>query len=339
MTITWKEFGLHVLGVVIVVTVMYQMSIYSATADVEIWNGEVSSKKMERVSCRHSYDCFCVTVSCGKDCTTRSCQTCYDHNYDNDWTLRTSLGRINIRTIDRQGLKEPPRWSVAKKGDPVAEKHKFTNYIKAAPESIFNDLANATKGFDKLIPEYPSTIYDLHYIDRVIAKGVNIPIKNILNKDLANMLKPLGSSKQVNAIIVFAGTENRSYIHALEKKWLGGKKNDVVVVIGTKKYPEIAWVDIMSWTKSETFKVKLRDSLTEHGKIDREIVNIMGDNISKHFVRRQMADFEYLKNAIEPSTKALMIMFIIGVLVSSGLAYYFHRNDVFEDEHRIRRRR
>ena len=40
-------------------------------------------------------------------------------------------------------------------------------------------------------------------------------------------------------------------------------KNDVVVVMGTPSYPRIDWVQVLSWTDVELFKVQLRDELMD----------------------------------------------------------------------------
>ena len=338
-TVTWKEFGLQVALVAASVSIMYGIGTYNAMSDVEILNGEVTSKKMERVSCRHSYSCMCVSVSCGKGCSTQVCQTCYDHNFDNDWNLYTNLGTYRIHTIDRQGLKEPPRWTKGRVGDPVAKRRKFTNYVKAAPESIFNDNRELSEKFASILPDYPDKVFDYFNINRVLAMGVNVPIASKLNSELALRLRKLGPSKQVNAIIVFANTNDRQYRYALESKWIGGKKNDAVIIIGTTNYPTIDWVEIMSWSKNEVFNVELRDAIMEMKQIDMSLIDVIDSTINKSFVRRLMEEFEYLKDEIEPPLWGLMTILISNVILSCGLSYWMHTKDVFGDEIKNRYRR
>ena len=66
---------------------------YANMFDREVWNGVVSSKDSEHVSCSHSYQCNCHE-SCsgsGKDKSCHeSCDTCYEHSYDVDWNVFTS---------------------------------------------------------------------------------------------------------------------------------------------------------------------------------------------------------------------------------------------------------
>ena len=336
-TITWKEWAVQSLIVIVCVSAMYQIGIYNKTTDTEVWNGQVTGKEKKRVSCEHSYSCNCVSYPCGKStCTT--CQTYYDHSYDNDWRVYTNIGNFNINRLDSQGLKLPPRWTVVQKGQPVSDTHRFENFIKATPHSLFNAATANKDKFVKLIPEYPSKIYDYQYIDRVFAMGVNVPIQKKLNHELAMILRQLGPNKQANAIVVIVGTGDQSYIHALESAWLGGKKNDVVVIIGTTNYPDIAWVEIMSWTKEELFKVQLRDAIYDLKKIDTSVIKTMDEHIGRSFVRRPWKDFDYLEKDVEPSVKVLFIILFINILISCGITYWFHRKDVFGDEGHGRRR-
>lgn len=112
--------------------------------DTEIISGQVEGKKQVKVSCSHSYKCHCYTTcSGGKTRTcTQHCSTCYDHPYDFDWDVYTTIGEFEINRVDRQGTTEPPRWTQIKVADPVAREHSYVNYIKVAPDSLFNNLKN-----------------------------------------------------------------------------------------------------------------------------------------------------------------------------------------------------
>ena len=127
-------------------------------------------------------------------------------------------------------------------------------------------------------------------------------------------------------------TKNSGYIHALEEAWLGGRKNDLVVIFGVGEYPKIDWVRVMSWTKEEILKVLLRDELQEIGTLEKreEIIMKTKELVDKHFVRTRMRDFEYLMAGIRPSAGALVFLFILGVGLSICLTIYFWRNDPFE---------
>ena len=331
--ITLAEMGLNLAVGVLVAVGGYYASMHVQASDVEIWNGLLREKQSERVSCTHSYSCNCKQVCTGsgqnRSCS-QQCDTCYEHNYDVDWNLKTDVGTVEIDRVDRQGIHEPPRFSRAKLGDPVALAKPFQNYIKAAPDSLFNASSEQmlkAQFQGKLLP-YPAEVYDYHYVNRVITQGVNVPTLPAWNAALAQTLAKLGPSKQVNAIIVFSKENDPNYAEALRAAWLGGKKNDVVVVLGTPEYPKIAWVRVFSWTDKELFKVELRDELFNLQEVDIDkVMAVLATHIEKQFVRKHMADFEYLKNEATPPTWLAILLAVLAAGTSIGLSLYLSRNE------------
>jgi hypothetical protein len=231
----------------------------------------------------------------------------------------------DIHTIDRQGLNEPPRWTQVKTGDPVCTTHSFTNYVKAVPDSLFH--ANLTHKFDALVPEYPDGVYDYYKLNRAISVGVPVPDILQWNADISDILRTLGPSKQANVIVIFVNTSDESYLHALEGKWIGGKKNDIIVILGITKYPKIDFVAISSWTDAQLFKVQLRDDIAAVGTVDRaKIIQAIQTNTAKAFQRKHMKDFEYLKSQIEPPMWVLILAVLLGIVASIATTYFVHRN-------------
>ena len=331
--ITWGEMGLNLLVGALVVTVGWYAGRYSQMADTEILNGQVVSKAPERVSCEHDYKCRCRQVCRGSGEDRKCdevCDTCYDHSHDLKWNLSTTLGDIEIDRVDRQGLTEPPRFTRAKPGDPVAQAHSFTNYIRGAQDSLFNTASEvmASKQFKDDVPTYPSNVYDYHYVDRVLTVGVALPDLREWNQDLAMRLRSLGPAKQVNAIVVLAKHSDPLYASAIRAMWLGGKKNDVIVVLGVPNYPAIEWARVVSWSDNETFKVELRDDLQALKTANREnVLTIIEQRLAKQFVRKPMKDFEYLLNEIQPPGWVLWSLFALSVVVSIGASVLLARND------------
>lgn len=322
---------------VLVVTLGWAAGRYAAAHDVEVVNGQVTGKRSERVSCEHSYRCNC-RKSCSGTGNNRSCSetcdTCHEHLWDIDWVLDTTIGDIRIRRIDRRGTNEPPRYTQAAAGDPVADTRSYTNYIKAAPDSLFNALSNkqALEAYQGKLVEYPSKVYDYHYVDRVLALGVSVPDLKQWNLELAQALRIRGAAKEVNAVVVFTKEADPQFATALNAAWLGGKKNDVVVVVGAPNYPEIGWVRVLSWTKAEVFKVQLRDALLDLKTVDRSVfLQTVFAQIDKGFVRRPMSDFEYLKDQVEPPTWVTVLLVLLSIVASVGASVYFSRNNYRPD--------
>lgn len=325
---SWSEMVLNVIIAGALTAGVYELGRYTQTADVELLNGEVLSKASEKVSCSHSYSCNCREVCSGsgqnRSCSTK-CDTCYEHFYDVDWVLHSNVGNITIDRVDRQGVQEPARFSRARAGDPVARQHVFTNYIKGAPDSLFNTRkGSAMDTYLSQVPAYPMSVYDYHYVNRVLTVGVAVPELNAWNRDVADLLKKVGPSKEANIVILFAGNGDPMFAESVKKAWLGGKKNDVVVVMGTPSYPRIDWVQVLSWTDVELFKVQLRDELMDLKEVSRPaVMAVLDKQISGAFKRKSMKDFEYLKSEVQPPLWAVIMAVVLGLGASVLLSLYF----------------
>lgn len=322
---TFQELSMNILIASLLATGLWAAGRYAEMRDVELINGAITSKNRERVSCSHSYSCNCTKDSKGN----RSCSTCYEHSNDYDWVLHTSVNsdKIEIKRVDRQGRNEPARFTAAKVGDPVAVENAHVNYVKAAKFSLFHDKGEALTNLS--IPTYPNTVYDYHHANRALAVGVTVPDIAEWNRDIAIALRELGPRKQANFVVVFANTSSPTYAQALERNWVGGKKNDVILVLGTPKYPEIGWVRVLSWTDRQDFKVRLRDDVLDLKIVDREkIMAALVSDTDRMFQRKRMEDFAYLKYEIDPPLWVSILAFFLSGGASIGLSVYFSRHNV-----------
>lgn len=337
--ISWKEMGIATVAGVAISGGVYWAGLYAQTADTEILNGEVTGKQRIHDSYVRTYECMCSTDSKGN----RSCSTCTEDHYTVEWKCNTNLGGIRIDYKDSTwrsvyNTPDPQRYTIIRNGDPVAVEHSFTNYVKAVPDSLFHNVD--THKFEKLIPTYPDDVFDFYRINRAFAMGVAVPDLADWNQDISLMLRKLGPQRQANVIVVFANTADQSYLYALEGKWIGGKKNDIIVVLGVTQYPKIDWVGVSSWTDKALFKVQLRDDIMALGNVDRaQIIQAIDKNTMATFKRKSMKDFEYLKHQIEPPTWVLILALVLGIVASVGATFYFYRNDPFGSGGGMYRRR
>ena len=337
-TITKEEFGAHVAAQTFVAMLTCMIIYGTNTGDVEIINGQVVGKKKVKVSCEHSYVCNCRT-QCSRFGKERSCHevcdTCYEHWHDWDWVVYTNAGSwsFRINRIDRQGNHEPPRWTKVQPGQPVARTHYYRNYIKGAKDTLFLAHGDVEK-FKKFLPVYPSHIYDYHHINRIVqVKKSTFNAREVTawNGMLEVLNSKLGPTKYANVVLVFAQDTDRAFYLALKQHWLGGKKNDLVVVIGVKG-KTIEWADIMSWSKTDLVNVKIRDRLLDLKTIEdpEKIFSALREEISKHYKRKPMKDFEYLASSITPTGWQWFWSGLFGIVVSIGLGIFLHKNEIRE---------
>jgi len=352
---TWSEFLAQCILCLMVLTIFWGAFRYSDTWDTEIWNGEISAKNMVQKDCpwgwvRHQ-DSFCSNYQTkqvrdypdGQTCTTdskgrRTC-TSYpryhtEYNYDYDWERRWYVSSANldfryeITRVDRQGVNAPPFYTRTQVGDPASVTKGYTNWIKGASDSLFHEDGAIAEQYATLIPEYPIALYNYFHVDRVVQVGVSMPDIALWNRQLGDALKQLGPNRQMNAVIVLvdATKVGSDFPFAVRRAWNGFKKNDAVLFIGVDGAKNVQWAEVLSWSKENLFNVQLRNAiLAMRGtELDRQsiISNIQTIGMAS-YERREMQEFEYLKNQVPVPTWLIVLEFVLGIGGSIGLSLVF----------------
>lgn len=324
----WRIAPLTAIPGLALVGLVFLASYGAAVNDTEIWNGQITSKERVHGTYQESYECNCTRDSKGN----KSCSTCYRTHYTVHWYAHSTIGRFTIDSEDSTwrsvyNTPDPGRYTAVQVGDPCSKTNSYTNYVQAVPDSLFHSSSKELSArFQSMLPQYPDRIFDHYRINRFLTPGFAFTDAPLWDRDVGMMLRELGPSKQVNVIVVVVKTADPDYVFALRDQWEGANKNDVVVVMGSLDGVKIEWTRIISWTKSEIFKVQLTDSLSALGVIDRtKIVPIIHDQIAKNFERRRMREFEYLKGQIDPPTWLLTLTIVLLVVGYGGGALYANR--------------
>ena len=343
--VTWKEFLAQIVVQAAIAGISAAIIYNANTGDIEVWNGVVTKKEKAWTSCEHDYKCNCHQVeSCSGTGKNRSCSsheecdTCYEHSNDWDWDVHNSIGEvITIDRIDRRGSNEPPRWTAVKMGEPTAHLHRYTSYIKAAPGSLFREQGDPQ--YAKHLPEYPSAVFDYYRLNRlVLVNGARVENPRAWNQELSEINANLGHAKQVNMIVVLVKDLPSDYFYALRNKWIGGKKNDLILVVGVDAQNTPKWARVMAWTTNHMVEIKLRDAIMDLPELTQhEVMLRLSANVRKFYQRKPMSDFEYLTSSITPTTTQWAVSMGIGVLLSIGLTIFFHFQDPFGDDYKQRR--
>lgn len=313
------------------------------TSDTQVLNGQVTGKTREHGHYLRPYECNCtMQTTCSgtganQSCsTTRVCQTCYEDRYTVNWDCQSTIGSFRIDALDWSSRSvydepDPNRYTRIFNGEPVSRTNSYTNYIKAVPSSLFRPAQETLRTqFASMIPTYPDRIHDIYRINRVVGVGLSVPNAAQWNQALSEMLKTLGPSHQVNAVVVFAKTDDPNYFHALQDAWINGKKNDVVLVVGVDSLSQAPlWVDVMALTKNSLFQVKLADRIRGLNSLTPDtVVPALSETIHSDFQRRPMADFKYLEAEIDPPAWLmwLTVLSIIGAYAVFWVYVFRHPN-------------
>ena len=330
--------GILIGGVVVAICLMLvgcvqYTSAATAFADTEVINGYITAKNRNQGTYDESYSCNCVTkyrtesysTGSGKNRSTRtrrvsyqSCSTCYRKWFTVKWNCDSTIGQFSFGSVQSllptvYATPNPVPFDLVKVGEPASRTLSYENYIQSSTYSLYNTRIKNSSAFG-VLPEYPLAIHDLFKIDRFVNVGVKMDVAEVKvwNDEIAKVNSVVGPKKQGNVVFVLTQNQPMDYADALEAKWEGVNKNDIVVVTNLDLTGNITWTKILSWTKAEDFKIAVRDRINAVKVLDREkILGIIQEEAVGKFERRKMAEFAYLKDELEISSV------VIGLLIAA----------------------
>lgn len=303
--ITWTEYliGGVVVGLlfsILGVNVGWKIAINNKVKYNEFWNGWEISTNSQEIKCTkdgpclHEYscdpylcnphECNCVCTSRDKDgnCTSESCQTCWDtcyHDcpyatYEYVNTVDTTLG---LYTIDDHvfainpdvwrtghfipgGVQKGPSqfWMDAKNRcdlgnpGPVTKRNQYENYILASDTTILKEYSSQIEQFknEGVLPDINHDIHDFYNSDKVYFVGIDPDDKTLWQKTISYF----------NAAL---GTELQGDLHLVIVKNLSVGNNPDVYMIALKAY----------WQDTKVFK---KDTVSKNA-----IIVVLGTNDGK----------------------------------------------------------
>ena len=358
---TWRELPIQLAVTFVAIVLIFAIFFVSSTDiwDKEIRNGYIQRAEYweawtERVSCVHMRYCSRSNGRGGTE--TYICGTlhAYDSLYHPPvWKIcAVNIDDLSVsRTVyanyasrwNNQRLKHVVRLSRISFGDgnmyftvyndrpdlfvPASQEYSFVNYLKASHETIrrrFSTVDLYTE-YKKPYPRvYEGSLGPIE-IDRIISAGVNLPVgwSVVLDREFDIALASLGARKQVNILLYLVGSGDVGAGLALEEAWVKGKKNDVVLFIGVKNFPQVDWVHVSAWTENEEFKIGLRDRIMGIKKEEfmdpRRLAKIIVGEIDKPtsqggFERMPMEKLEYLISDVRlPWWSQVLIVVLAGL--------------------------
>lgn len=317
----WVVAGLSV-AVLFISSLPVVLYSYAELHDTELLNGYVVNKQKIKGTYEESYQCMCRATKDGEKCST-----CYRTHYTVTWRVVSTVGDITIKHLDSTVpivyfTPDPNRYTIVKINDPVSLEHSYINYVKAAPDSLFHPADNELiKKYSTKLPQYPS-VFDYYRVNRFITIGV--PVNNVSewNDKISESLKTISAKLQMNLVIVVTNYP-KEYFNALQTKWINGKKNDVILVVGTSSMnasPE--WVGVMSYEADATFSTELTDQIMDLKSLTPDsVVDTTLKTAVESYHRTSMKSYSYLYNDIDTPWWIYLISLMMVVGGCVGITY------------------
>lgn len=316
---------------------MHGAAVSSMTADTEVWSGEVTHVRF-RPEWRERYTVTHTTTTTNSDgsTSTQTYTTTHYTTHPDKWYAHTTLhqeldisaaryreigSNFGGESTKKRGVRSTWRESSTVVGgdpydylvynrsrhiEPVIRGVSFSNRVKATP-SVFS-YRKLSEEEASALPDYPEA-RNVWRSDRVIGAPVSIRLWD-------EMMAKLGPEKKVNLILVRLPSQTDAT--DLEAKWIGGKKNDLVLCYGT------GWSYVFGWTEQEMVKRTLETLLL--GDVGDSMLPEIEAIVREHYELVDWSKFGYL--SLEPRRVHYVILLLVMVLTQAGLHWYFLLNDL-----------
>lgn len=196
---------------------------------------------------------------------------------------------------------------------PVNQTYRFENKIKAAPSVYsFAPVPESIRVF-----EYPQN-KNWKQSNRLLGKAKDSV--SILEWDRMN--SRLGPIKKVNVILIGFDSTDSQIGQYQEAKWIGGKKNDLVLCYG-KKDNKICWTYVFGWTEKEIVKRNLETILLKN-EINDDIISVIEKEIVENYKIKDWEKFDYIN--VEPEPFYYYVLIIIMVVTQSIIILCSYKN-------------
>lgn len=355
--VTLLEWGACTAGSILISFCVFKLGSFNALQDTEVWNGQVTSLKTVKQDCKYPgwydySDSFCTNENTrevfshyeeqcygsGKDRTCSQVavydtEYSYDYPWEKKYYINSTLKQFYVNRVDRQGAKVPPRYTSTNVGDPVAITKSYTNYLLASEQSILNPQhISVSEAELNSVPAYPIGIYDMYKINRLVTIGAAVEDAKLWNEGISEVAKAVGPTKQANPVIIVTNSP-KDIRYAIEKKWNGGKKNDVIVLIGVDKN-QVKWVDVITFlsnTGNEFMTREMQNKIIDIGTLDRvKILDAVKSTILAKFDRTPMQSIEQLKDDFQPPLWLKVTAVLLALILSTIFSIIATRNDIME---------
>lgn len=355
--VNWQEWLGGTAVAFVIAGIMHGIAVFNMTDDIETWSGRITHachfpQWVEEYKVA-IYKTETYTTGTGKNrqTHTRRVFSHYETRHDTHsehWIAYLSFGTyseeksIDLRSfneiksnfgnvIENDGKQSSHHGGHFDGGDnniykavnktdyvyPVTTIRRFENRIKAAP-TLFSFAKVPTNAPVYNWPENPNWMHS----DRLLGVvGVN-PL------EFDRMNARLGPHKRVNVIMVGFNSADSMLGKWQEAKWIGSKKNDIVLCYGFQG-TNVLWSYVFGWTEQAICKRNLETILLTK-PINTDILPAIEKEIKATYIIKDWSKFDYI--TIEPPRWAFITLIILMVLTQGGFWVWSIMNPFTKDD-------
>lgn len=137
----------------------------------------------------------------------------------------------------------------------------------------------------------------------------------------------VGPSKKANLIIIGFGNVGAENAQFQEAKFVGGRKNDLVLCYGGHDPVKPDWTYVFGWTDTEIVKQNLQEIMLNN-PIDQTILPLIEEEIKTRYEIKEWRDFDYLQ--IDPPKWTYWVYFLVLIITQGGFWCWAFLNQIHE---------
>lgn len=136
----------------------------------------------------------------------------------------------------------------------------------------------------------------------------------------------IGATKEVRMWVLVFRNQPVLAAQMQEALWVRGNKNELVVCVGLNGN-KVDWCHTFSWCDREKVGPMMENIQTNSiNKTLDEVITITYDNVTKHWVRKNFEDFDYI--SIPQRPWAIAIAYILVIMSSAGCSAFAILNEI-----------
>ncbi len=328
--------------------IFHFVAIHGMTADTETWSGRITQATHHPYW--HASWWETETYDCGTEDNPQTCTRMVHKtaSYPEHWTVDVSYGAKSgsyevsrafwNRICGEFGVTRPraekgyrPDMDSGDSNDYFADNHTgvivptnttyhFENRVQATP-SLFS-FVKVPENVGYKYPEAPSWDRSARLVG-LAQSAINLRAWDTLNSEL-------GPTKKVNLILVGYSDADSSVAHTLEAKWIGGKKNDLVLTyggVGDDGKP--TWSYVFGWTEANLVKQNLQTILLDN-PVNDAILPKIKEEVARNYQLKDWDKFAYL--TVEPPGWTFIVLLLVMGGAQFGFWWWAHRNEFAREE-------
>jgi len=195
---------------------------------------------------------------------------------------------------------------------PVTTIKNFENRIKAAP-SLFSFAKVPTNCPVYEWPENPNCMVS----DRILG------VTTIDQREWDLLNSRLGHRKKVNLILIGFQSADSMLGQWQEAKFIGGKKNDLVMCIGLNT-TNVIWSYVFGWTEKELCKRNLETILLDN-PINNDILSLIEKEVVANYEAKDWDKFDYI--SVEPPLWSYIVLIVVMFVTQAGFWFWANANE------------